>query len=89
MRSVGGRLHERRLELGLTQREAQTEHVSYAYISRLEAGTRRASISALIELGERLHCTALWLLTGNDRGYCPVCQRGGSSSRSNRADRAA
>ena len=44
MPTVGDRIRERRLELGLSQRELACEGVTYAYISRLEANTRQASV---------------------------------------------
>jgi transcriptional regulator with XRE-family HTH domain len=48
--------------------------VSYAYISRIEAGERRPSLSALIELAEKLDTTALFLATGRLHD-CPFCRR--------------
>jgi transcriptional regulator with XRE-family HTH domain len=40
MSSVGRRIRERRLELGLSQRELATDGLSNAYLSRIEAGQR-------------------------------------------------
>jgi transcriptional regulator with XRE-family HTH domain len=71
---TGKRIAERRRELGLSQRQLATEHVSYAYISRIEAGKRRPSWSALIALAAKLGTTALFLGTGRTKG-CPVCGR--------------
>jgi hypothetical protein len=44
MTTVGDRIRERRLALGLSQRELPCEGVTYAYISRLEANTRQPSV---------------------------------------------
>ncbi len=45
--SIGERLRRLRLERGLSQRELSSPGVSYAYISRIEAGARRPSVKAL------------------------------------------
>ncbi len=72
-KQTGRRLKARRLELGLSQRELASKTVSYAYISRVEAGQRVPSWSTLIDL-DRLDTTALQL--GLGRGHdCPVCSR--------------
>lgn len=74
--TVGERIRRRRRKLGLTQRQAATQRVSYAYISRIEAGQRTPSLSALIEIAEKLDVTALELLRHNaSRIPCPLCQR--------------
>jgi transcriptional regulator with XRE-family HTH domain len=62
--SVGQRIRQRRLELGLSQRELATEGVSYAYISRLEAEDRQASIKTLRKLALKLGVSVYWLETG-------------------------
>jgi transcriptional regulator with XRE-family HTH domain len=72
---VGRRLRELRLERGLSQRQLAAPGVTYAYISRLEAGDRRASIRALIKLAKKLDTTALHLWVGDADAPCPVCQR--------------
>ncbi len=64
MATVGDRIRRRRLELGLSQRELACEGVSYAYISRIEANTRRPSIRALRKLAPKLAVSAHWLETG-------------------------
>ena len=74
--SVGQRIRARRLELGFTQRDIATENVTSAYISRIESGERHPSYEALVELSVPLTTSALWLLTGSEDGYCPVCDRG-------------
>ena len=62
--TVGERIRERRLELGLSQRELATEGVSYAYISRLESNGRRPSVGALRKIAPRLGVSVHWLETG-------------------------
>ena len=64
-KTVGDRIRERRLELGLSQRQLSCDGVSYAYISRLESNTRTASITALRKIAQRLDVSAHWLETGN------------------------
>lgn len=73
--TVGERIKRVRLEKRLTQRGISTTSVSYAYISRIEAGARTPSLSALREIAEQLDVTALYLETG-ENGYCGHCQRG-------------
>src|SRR5437660_8781291 len=48
--SIGQRLRRLRLERQLSQRELSSPGVSYAYISRIEAGARRPSVKALRQL---------------------------------------
>jgi transcriptional regulator with XRE-family HTH domain len=64
MATVGDRIRQRRLELGLSQRELASEGVTYAYISRLEANARTPSIKALRKLATKLDVSAHWLETG-------------------------
>ncbi len=64
--SVGERIRERRLALGLSQRSLAGDGVSYAYISRLEANDRRPSVRCLRTLAVRLGVSAYWLETGED-----------------------
>ena len=66
MTTVGERIHERRLALGLSQRDLASEGVTYAYISRLEANTRQPSVKALRKLAPRLGVSVHWLETGKD-----------------------
>ncbi len=66
MSSVGERIRQRRVELGLSQRELASEGVSYAYISRIEADARRPSIRALRKLAPKLDVSVQWLETGED-----------------------
>jgi transcriptional regulator with XRE-family HTH domain len=71
--TVGERLRRLRLEAGLSQRELADDGTSYAYISRIEAGTRQPWGKALRALAAKLSTTALYLETGNAR--CPQCGR--------------
>jgi transcriptional regulator with XRE-family HTH domain len=64
MATVGDRIRQRRLELGLSQRELACEGVTYAYISRLEANTRTPSVRALRKLATKLQVSPHWLETG-------------------------
>ena len=63
--TIGQRLKRLRLERGLSQRELAAPGVSYAYISRIEAGTRQPSVKALRRLASRLGITADYLETGS------------------------
>jgi transcriptional regulator with XRE-family HTH domain len=51
--------------------------VSYAYISRIEAGARVPSAKALRKIAEKLGTTALYLETGRNDSTCPHCGRKG------------
>jgi tetratricopeptide (TPR) repeat protein len=53
------------VEQGLSQRELASPGVSYAYISRIEAGTRQPSVKALRRLGAKLGVSAEYLETGS------------------------
>jgi transcriptional regulator with XRE-family HTH domain len=64
--SIGERLRRLRLERGLSQRELSTPGVSYAYISRIEAGTRQPSVKALRKLSRQLDVSTEYLETGRD-----------------------
>jgi transcriptional regulator with XRE-family HTH domain len=73
-KNTGRRIKNRRLELGLSQRAVSTTTISYAYVSRVEAGQRVPSWSVLIQLGEKLERSALELGLGR-RHDCPLCKR--------------
>ncbi len=73
--TVGKRLRRLREERGLTQRELAEPGVSYAYISRVEAGQRTPSIKALRKLAATLAVTPLYLELGTDDATCPHCGR--------------
>src|SRR5258708_1093276 len=64
--SVGIRLHRLRLERGLSQRDLAAPGVSYAYISRIEAGARQPSVKALRKLAAKLSVSVEYLETGSD-----------------------
>src|SRR3954470_7623759 len=64
--SIGERLRRLRLSRGLSQRELASQGVSYAYISRIEAGARRPSVKALRQLARKLNVSPEFLETGSD-----------------------
>jgi transcriptional regulator with XRE-family HTH domain len=63
--TIGRRLKRLRLERGMSQRELAAPGVSYAYISRIEAGTRQPSVKALRRLAVKLGVSAEYLETGS------------------------
>lgn len=63
---TGIRLRRLRLERGLSQRELAGPGVSYAYISRIEAGTRRPSVKAIRTLARTLCVSPEYLETGSE-----------------------
>jgi transcriptional regulator with XRE-family HTH domain len=64
--TIGERLKRLRLDRGFSQRELAAPGVSYAYISRIEAGTRQPSVKALRRLAAKLGVSADYLETGSD-----------------------
>src|SRR5678810_73066 len=64
--TVGQRLRRLRHESGLSQRDLASPGVSYAYISRIEAGARRPSVKALRQLAQKLGVSVEYLETGRD-----------------------
>jgi tetratricopeptide (TPR) repeat protein len=64
--TIGQRLRRLRLEQKLSQRELSAPGVSYAYISRIEAGTRQPSVKALRKLAAKLNVSADYLETGSE-----------------------
>src|SRR5438094_4780081 len=64
--SIGERLRRLRLERGFSQRDLSSPGVSYAYISRIEAGARRPSVKALRQLARKLGVSVEYLETGSD-----------------------
>src|SRR5256714_6298687 len=63
--TIGQRLRRLRLERGLPQRELAAPGVSYAYISRIEAGQRQPSVKAIRALARKLGVSAQYLETGS------------------------
>jgi tetratricopeptide (TPR) repeat protein len=63
---VGARLKRLRLQRRLSQRDLSSPGVSYAYISRIEAGARTPSVKALRKLAQKLGVTVEYLETGRD-----------------------
>jgi transcriptional regulator with XRE-family HTH domain len=63
---IGQRLKRLRLERGFSQRDLSSPGVSYAYISRIEAGARTPSVKALRMLAQKLGVTVEYLETGRD-----------------------
>jgi transcriptional regulator with XRE-family HTH domain len=64
--TIGERLRRLRTDRGLSQRELAAPGVSYAYISRIEAGTRQPSVKALRKLAAKLEVTTEYLENGRD-----------------------
>lgn len=73
--TVGERIRRLREERGLSQRELAEPGVSYAYLSRIEAGQRMPSEKALRKLAAKLGVTPLHLEVGRDDAACPHCGR--------------
>lgn len=63
---VGERLKRLRIARGLSQRDLSSPGVSYAYISRIEAGARTPSVKALRKLAQKLGVSVEYLETGRD-----------------------
>jgi tetratricopeptide (TPR) repeat protein len=66
--TISVRLRRLRLERGLSQRELSSPGVSYAFISRIEAGTRQPSVKALRMLAKKLNVSVEYLETGRELG---------------------
>src|SRR5437588_11369972 len=64
--AIGARLKRLRLQRGLSQRDLSSPGVSYAYISRIEAGARTPSVKALRKLAQKLGVSVEYLTTGRD-----------------------
>lgn len=64
---IGRRLKRLRLARGFSQRDLSSPGVSYAYISRIEAGARTPSVKALRKLAAKLDVTTEYLEQGDDR----------------------
>jgi transcriptional regulator with XRE-family HTH domain len=64
--TIGARLKRLRLQRGFSQRDLSSPGVSYAYISRIEAGARTPSVKALRKLAQKLSVSVEYLETGRD-----------------------
>ena len=64
--TIGARLRRLRRERGISQRALAAPGVSYAYISRIEAGERQPSTKALRQLAPKLGVSVEYLETGSD-----------------------
>jgi transcriptional regulator with XRE-family HTH domain len=64
--TIGARLKRLRLQRGLSQRDLSSPGVSYAYISRIEAGARTPSVKALRKLAQKLAVSVEYLETGRE-----------------------
>jgi transcriptional regulator with XRE-family HTH domain len=64
--TVGARLRRLRVEQGLSQRDLSSPGITYAYISRIEAGARTPSVKALRMLAKKLGVTPEFLETGSE-----------------------
>jgi transcriptional regulator with XRE-family HTH domain len=63
---VGRRLKRLRVARGFSQRDLSSPGVSYAYISRIEAGARTPSVKALRKLAQKLGVSVEYLETGRE-----------------------
>src|SRR2546429_9518149 len=63
---VGQRLKRLRVARGFSQRDLSSPGVSYAYISRIEAGARTPSVKALRKLAQKPGVSVEYLETGRD-----------------------
>src|SRR5881409_3917041 len=64
--TIGARLRRLRLDRAFSQRDLSSPGVSYAYISRIEAGARTPSVKALRKLSQKLGVSVEYLETGRD-----------------------
>ena len=62
--SIGARLRRLRVERGFSQRDLSEPGVSYAYVSRIEAGARHPSLKAIRILATKLGVSPEYLETG-------------------------
>lgn len=86
--NLSGRLRRLRRERGLSQRDLSAPGVSYAYVSRIEAGERMPSVRALRLLAAKLGVSVEYLETGEasalERGVIEAGLDFGSLSRRER-----
>jgi len=73
MAVVGGRIKERRAELGWTQEQlAQKAGISKSFLSELENGKRSVSADNLLDLARALGVSLDYLMTGEDMDTKPA-----------------
>jgi transcriptional regulator with XRE-family HTH domain len=70
--TIGRRLRRLRLEQGFSQRELSAPGITYAYISRIEAGTRQPSVKAVRMLARKLGVSPEYLETGSELAAAEV-----------------
>ena len=64
---VGGRIRERRTEMGLTQENLATAlEISYQQVQKYEAGTNRVSAGRLYEIARKLEVDVAYFYQGLD-----------------------
>lgn len=63
-KALGRRVREMRTRRDLSQRELAFDGCSYAYLSRIEAGTRQPTDQVLAVLAEKLGTSVRYLKTG-------------------------
>jgi transcriptional regulator with XRE-family HTH domain len=66
-KSVGDRIRRLRLERSLSQRQISGPGATYAYVSRIEAGSRNPTTEALAVVAAKLGVSADYLATGEYR----------------------
>ena len=71
---LGRRLHDARVDAGLSQRDLAFPGCSAAYISRIERGERTPSLQVLRELARRIGVTESVLAYGGN-GLDPAVER--------------
>lgn len=78
MTSIGERIKNRRLELGLTQTDIyQACGISSGALSKIENGNRTPSVLSFYELSKVLKCSMDWLTTGfsSNEQISEICQK--------------
>lgn len=78
MTSIGERIKNRRLELGLTQTDIyQACGISSGALSKIENGNRTPSVLSFYELSKVLKCSMDWLTTGfsSNEQISEFCQK--------------
>lgn len=66
MKTIGTRIKQRRIELGLKQNEIKASvGISSGNLSDIENGNRAPSMITLYKLSQILNCSIDWIVTGN------------------------